>query len=314
MMNKQIYSLLVTGLLFVGAANAQADILNAKSVDSLNSEETETINEHDKPLDYGYVDDRDVLWAKTVWEFIDLNQRVNFPLYYPLDETPTRRSLFTVITDAIQKDSLNIYNDSYFMQKFSRDQLQDNLKARQITNVGIEAMNQGKPEDSLSVGLGEVVESELNPEDVVGYNVRGYWYFDKRQGELRYRLLGLAPMVTSAQGKAQISMAQINGDNLSDEQKKAMLAPVELFWVFYPELRPALHKAKVFNRNNTARPLSFDHLLNARRFDAVIYREDNVQGDRQIEDYVADNALMQLLESQRIKESIRNFESDMWNY
>ena len=55
-------------------------------------------------------------------------------------------------------------------------------------------------------------------------------------------------------------------------------------------------------------------LLNARRFNAVIYREDNVHGDRAIDDYIADNALFQLLESNRIKEAIRDREQDMWAY
>jgi hypothetical protein len=46
----------------------------------------------------------------------------------------------------------------------------------------------------------------------------------------------------------------------------------------------------------------------------VIYKEENVYGDRNIADYERDNSQMQLLESERIKEKIRNFEQDMWNY
>jgi hypothetical protein len=55
-------------------------------------------------------------------------------------------------------------------------------------------------------------------------------------------------------------------------------------------------------------------LLNARRFNGVIYKEDNVHGDRKIDDYIFDNALFQLLEAQRIKETIRDREQDMWAY
>ena len=36
--------------------------------------------------------------------------------------------------------------------------------------------------------------------------------------------------------------------------------------------------------------------------------------DKQIADYLKDNAQMQLLESERVKDKIRNFEQDMWNY
>jgi len=55
-------------------------------------------------------------------------------------------------------------------------------------------------------------------------------------------------------------------------------------------------------------------LLNSRRFHAVVYKEDNVQGDRGVNEYISDNALMQLLESDRIQEQIRNIEMDLWNY
>jgi gliding motility associated protien GldN len=88
----------------------------------------------------------------------------------------------------------------------------------------------------------------------------------------------------------------------------------ELFWVFYPSVRNILHKAKVFNPKNISQPISYDHLLNARRFSSVIVREANIYGNRKIADYIRGNALFQLLEADRIKESIRNKEIDMWNY
>ena len=37
-------------------------------------------------------------------------------------------------------------------------------------------------------------------------------------------------------------------------------------------------------------------------------------GDREIKDYMKDDAQAQLLEAERVKEKIRNFEQDMWNY
>ena len=61
-------------------------------------------------------------------------------------------------------------------------------------------------------------------------------------------------------------------------------------------------------------PITFDHLLNSRRFNAITYKEENVYNDREIVDYMKDNSLMQLLESERVKEKVRNFEQDMWNY
>ena len=65
---------------------AQANILNAKLPTRnwcKNSTEAQKALDNDAPLRYGYVEDRDILWSKTIWETIDLDERVNFPLYYP---------------------------------------------------------------------------------------------------------------------------------------------------------------------------------------------------------------------------------------
>ncbi|HMK07295.1 MAG TPA: gliding motility protein GldN, partial [Flavobacterium sp.] len=133
--------------------------------------------------------------------------------------------------------------------------------------------------------------------DVSDYKIKGYWYFDKRQSELKYRLLGLCPVTPDVYTIGK------------DEQDY-----IELFWVYFPAVRDVLHAAHAFNDRNSAMPITFDDLLNARRFNAVIYKEENVYGDREIAEYMKENAQMQLLESERVKDKIRDFEQDMWNY
>ena len=60
-------------------------------------------------------------------------------------------------------------------------------------------------------------------------------------------------------------------------------------------------------------PITYDHMLNSRRFNSLIYKEENVYQDRDIKDYISDDALRMLLESERIKSVIRDFEQDMLN-
>ena len=87
-----------------------------------------------------------------------------------------------------------------------------------------------------------------------------------------------------------------------------------MFWVFFPEVRDLLHRSYAFNDKNMSKPISFDHIINSRRFSGTIYKEANVYQDRDIRKYIGKNSLMQLLESERIKEKIRNMEHDMWSY
>ncbi len=280
---------------------AQANILNAKKPQEIGIKtEAQIALDNDAPLEYGYVDDRDILWSKTVWEIIDLDERVNFPLYYPTDTIdigPDRRSLYDVLIKNIKNGNLkDVYADSYFTDKRVFSDLSATLQKIDTTDYGYEQINAG---EALSPEY--VMRRDLTAADIEEYHIKGIWYFDKRQGELKYRLLGIAPVAPDVNF--------IDDESIDQAENK-----VELFWVWYPDVRDILHKAKVFNQRNTAQPISFDMLLNARRFGAVIYREDNIQGDRNVDDYIADNALFQLLESNRIKEVIRDREQDMWAY
>jgi len=278
--------LLFFGLMLSGSINAQIGLLNSKTVDQIGKKNEQQIAaDNDAPLAYGYVDDRDVLWSKVVWEFVDLNQKINLPYYFPINNSgisSNRRSLFDTLIKGIKEGNIEeVYSDSYFTSKISQNEIDSRMSSIREQN-----------------GYSDTIR--LQSQDVEGYMMKGMWYFDKRQGELKYRLLALAPMGKDVQ--------TLGVQDIEDEEL------YELFWVFYPSARDVLHDAKVFNPKNASQPISFDHMLNARRFSSTIVREENIYGNRAISDYVRGNSLFQLLEANKIKESIRNREIDMWNY
>jgi len=295
-MNKR-FILTVIGVLTVSLGFSQANILNAKSPQEIGVKtDAQIALDNDKPLEYGYVDDRDILYSRMTWEKVVLDERVNFPLYYPIDTNnigKNRRSLFDVLISNVRSGKIkNIYDDSYFNNKRTLKDIQAAMTMVDTTELGIEQINAG---EALSAEY--INRRDITAADIVEYRLKGMWYFDKRLGELKYRLLGVAPVAPDV--------------NFIDSDTPDL---VELFWVFFPDAREVLHEAKTFNNENSAIPLSFDHLLNARRFNGYVYQEENVQGDRKISEYISDNALMQLLESDRVKDKIRNFEMDMWSY
>ena len=297
MMNTRNFLIVVISILGSGASYAQPNLLNAKIPEEIGLKSAAQLNaDNDKPLEYGYVDDRDVLMGKTVWEIIDLSERINFPLYFPIDTAnigSDRRSLYDVLTRAIRSGEISeVYTDSYFNTKKSYQDIKASLTRIDTTDAGREQINAGQ-----QISPEYVVQQDLTSQDVSQYKIKGYWYFDKRQSELKYRLLGICPVTPDVY-------------TMNSEEKDY----IELFWVFFPASRDVLHEAKSFNDKNSAMPISFDQILNSRRFNAVIYQEENVYGDRDISSYMKDNAQNQLLEAERVKEKIRDFEQDMWNY
>lgn len=286
------------------AAFAQSNLLNAKSPDQIGKKTAAQDSlDNDKPLPYGYVGDRDILLGRKVWEVIDLNQRINFPMYFPVEDNlgPDRKPLYDVLTSAIREGKITeVYDDSYFTTKKTLKDIDASLSKIDTTDAGIEQMNtdiRGYKSGKKKISEEYINRTDIKAIDVSGYEILGYWYFDKRQGELKYRMLGIAPIVPDVY-------------TMDKEEKEY----IRIFWVYFPAARDVLHKAKAFNEENSAMAITFDHLLNSRRFSGNIVKEENVYGDRLIEEYLKDNAQMQLLESERIKDKIRNFEQDMWNY
>jgi gliding motility associated protien GldN len=299
------FLLVVLGVAGSYSSLAQSNLLNAKTPAEIGKKTaTQLESDNDKPLPYGYVHDRDVLMGKTTWETIDLDERINFPLYYPVDTAnigKERRSLFQVLLNGIKSGKITeVYGDDYFNTKKSLKDMENTFKFRDTTQPGIDEFNTdiaGYKSGKKVLDKQFITETELDAADVSGYKIKGFWYFDKRQSELKYRLLAICPMATEARDKA-----------------KGNTDAIELFWIYFPSVRDILHGAKAFNDRNSAMPITFDQLLNSRRFNGVIYKEENVYGDRTIQDYMKDNAQSQLIESERVKDKIRDFEQDMWSY
>jgi gliding motility associated protien GldN len=277
---------------------SQANLLNARvpqEVGQLN--EAQLAANDEAPLAYGYIDDRDVLWSKTVWEIIDLDERINFPYYYPTDTLnlgPDRRSLFDVLTRDLSKGKIKeVYKSAYFLEKLTYKDIQERLVNVDTIDAGFEQFNAVGYVDPEYIETRRITSAEIRQ-----YRIKGTWYFNKRLGEMRYRLLGICPVAPDVAIKSA-----------GNDQEEL----VELFWVWFPDSRQSLNKNKVFNARNSSQPITYDAMLNARRFNSIIYKEENIYEDRQVKDYIFEDALRQLLESERIKATIRDFEQDMWN-
>ena len=105
--------LLVTVFSLSSLSFAQSNLLNAKTPAEIGKKtEAQKNADNDKPLPYGYIGDRDVFMGKTVWELIDVDQRVNYPMYYPVDDSKDlgseRKPLFEVLMKGIDDGKVGL--------------------------------------------------------------------------------------------------------------------------------------------------------------------------------------------------------------
>lgn len=296
-----------------------------------------------KVVPYEYVREADVSWSKRVWRAIDLREKFNHPLYYPLDEmvpkdgfmagwdwrkNNTRWSLWTIILNSVLCGELTVYSpyDPNWVDWNDGDQLKYPISSaqygsssngnfftdsvyRQFLKEGFFgytdytspliscASIQYPGEDSLD-DFGSVVYYPRDyywymAEDIVQYRIKEDWFFDKERSVMDVRIVAICPVVYLRDADGMITGFK------------------ELFWLYFPECRYVFQNFYVQNRHNDAQRMSFDDLFWKRMFQSYIIKESNIY-EREINSYKA--GVDALLEAEKIKGEIVNFEHDLWSF
>ncbi len=252
-MRKLIFISLIVSLIS-NEVFSQSNLLNAKNPSEIGvSSSMDKINP--TFLEYPEIDEKDILWSKVVYEYIDLNEKLNFPLLFPVNDeqyTDTRKSLWKIIRENIENGTIDEVFD------VRNDNFLENNRITGRTKIMDFYGSKYTPGDSRP-------QTFAQSSDITGYRIKGVWYFDKLHSEMKYRLLGIQPY----------------GRNLKEFGKEQ-----GYFWIWYPSIREILAKHEVFNDKNNNNRISFDDLLVNRRFSSFIYKYDNVYGDREIADYI----------------------------
>jgi gliding motility associated protien GldN len=245
-----------------------------------------------KKFIYSSLREADVMWSKRVWRIIDLNEKINLPLRYPVSkQTTDRKNLIDLLMDAIENGNITPYSyiDDEFTLPITLKEIESRGGARTDT---VELQYPDPPYDTYPA----VIKKEFSRDKVIAFRIKEDWFFDKQRSVMDVRIIGIAPLIYAVDESGNIREGNIK---------------MPLFWIYYPDARDMFSTADVFNIGNNSNRLSFDDVFQKRLFSSYIYKESNVY-DRRIEDYK--EGLMGLLESEKIKDQIINFEHDMWEF
>lgn len=235
-------------------------------------------------IPYTHLREADVTWEKRVWRELDMREKQNQQLYFPLEIGVSRISLLQVLFKYILKNELIAFNDEEFQV-----QLEPSVIRNKIVKIDtVEQMSYLEDGTEVATRVG-TYDSTWMYRQFRKIRLKEDWFFDKQKSVLEVRILGM-------------------GIYTYDEEKEA---PKEQFWVYFPSCRKFFAKHEVYNPKNDSERRTFEDIFWKRQFASVITKETNVF-DRQISEY--SKGIDALLESDRIKNDIFTWEHDQWHF
>ena len=246
------------------------------------------------PLPYEHLRVDDAVYRHKIWRDIDTREKINLPFRYSADENNGNQRFISILFQAIQDSLVTVFSpiDDRFTTPMTR--------AEVITKIA------GEPVQIAVVDSNGNTTYTTKSRDIVldsftKFRIKEEVIFDKEASRLFWRILGIAPLynVYSAQTNQLVGI-----DN-------------EMFWVYYPDMRPIFAKYEIYNGKNFGQRQSWEELFESRMFSGRIIKSTI---DNPFNKYLDEipglkgNGIFQLLEGERLKEKIFNYELDLWSY
>jgi gliding motility associated protien GldN len=243
-------------------------------------------------LPYDHIREEDKLYSQIVWREIDTREKMNLPFRYSAQDDRGDQRFISILLTGLQNDEYIAFKDDGFREPTTKAEITGLLSgAPQIIQVPDWAKDPtgGTMKDST-------ITNDFNADLVVAYRMKEEWIFDREASRLVCRILGIAPLKV------------IKNDDGSERGK------TPLFWVYYPDTRMTLNKSRAFNGKNFAGRMTWEEIFEGRFFSSFITKSTlNNPFDQNIKEYVND-PILRLLTGEEVKETIFNFEQDVWSY
>jgi gliding motility associated protien GldN len=260
-----------------------------------------------KPVELSAINESDMFYQKTVWRRIELKEKVNQKFYYPGVETPDRQSLTSVLFNAMQ--TVSVYDDEEeakgpnfkgtpFEGAYTLIAYQDDDFRKPYHNIeDIPIFNSRTSLTGITDSLGRQTFDTLRiePRDVLSYMLKEIWFFDAKRSVWDVRIVGICP-----EYRIKKSIGERPYENYEQN-----------VWFQFPQARYYLCNKNCYNPHNDIEMWTYEDIFLMRMFNSYIVKESSMQ-DRMIGEY--SRGVDAILESERIKRELIEYESNLWEY
>jgi gliding motility associated protien GldN len=245
------------------------------------------------PLTYEDIREDDAVFMVRVWREIDAREKLNLPFRYAANEDNGNQRFISILLKAIKDGDITAFSgdDDRFTTPITAD---DAINA---FGGGFDTVK--VYDDEGNVNGYQVRPKATDPDSIYKFQLKEEWIFDKESSRMFVRIIGIAPV---------IPYKLSTGDIVANSER-----PV--WWVYYPDLRPVLSKYDVYNPKNYATQTTWEDLFESRMFSSYVVKStlDNPY-DIPLSTVYPNNSLFRLLDGEKIKDKIFNYEQSLWSY
>jgi len=247
------------------------------------------------PLPYDHIREDDAIYKQRLWSIIDTREKMNQVFRNPRVEDNGSQLFFVILYKAIVEGNVTAFEDDRFSVPISKEKFLRDYAGGYDT-----VPFRGDLDNPDKITEYQIRAIEFPVDSVYQFQIKEDIIFDKEASRMVRRILGIAPMMpTLVKGK------RVEG--LGNET-------FPKFWVYYPDLRPILAKYRVYNPKNFGSAMSWEDLFESHMYTSYTVKSSlNNLRDLKLKDYIND-PLFRLLEGEKIKEKIFNYEQDLWQY
>lgn len=221
-------------------------------------------------------------WSRIIYRYLDLTKEANAPLYYPVTPVDGRISLFTMLFNLLQEETIPAYEYLDGREEFTEEyrvnfqELLDRFGIYYETSDGKIVVN----------------DVDIPGNEVEGYFVKEAYYFDTGNSSFRVRPLAICPVLQRR-----------------DDYGATTRYP--LFWIPYEEIVPYARRIPVMSSSlNNSMSGSIDDFFRMRKYNGEIYKVQNPR-NLAISQYTSTPEEMKA-EQARLEQELIDFEKNLW--
>lgn len=259
----------------------------------------------------------DIVWSRIVYRVIDMRDKANNQLYYPIVPNSRYKSLLRLILEIAAKDSIKAYEkkDEDIQPAWEKEPIPSSKLGEYFVDCDWDSVEVKVKKTPLFVK--DKLTNKLTVNDYgysayatrqVKFLVQEIVFFNKHYSRMYTKTIAIAPIYTYSE--MNVTKLNTGGITKTPENIWNYFQSSVVCWFLYDKLRPFLVRQLLIPNGNESQRFTYDDFFTQRLYNSYILGDSNMFDKVLLRTYSDPTSLRR--EQKRIEDEIMDIEQDVW--